>query len=152
MHFSSSVTLWPWPLTFASKNVYSCSTSYHLSTGQICEIRGEKWQRNRRTHIVVKKKKEKTTQQQKGLPTLSADLYGIKKTNKQLHASQKGVQVLHGKYEISRWHRTYMKNEIRLRILGQHSWRPSRFNCTQMKIVYKYNLVPKFDFICFPYK
>ena len=39
-----------------------------------------------------------------------------------------------------------------LRILGQHSWRPSRFNCIQMKIVYKYNLVPKFDFICFPYK
>ena len=41
---------------------------------------------------------------------------------------------------------------LELRILGQHSWRPSRFNCTQMKIVYKYNLVLKFDFICFPYK
>ena len=39
-----------------------------------------------------------------------------------------------------------------LRILGRHSWRPSRFKCTQTKIVNKYNLVPKFDFICFPYK
>ena len=32
---SSCVTLWPWPLTFASINVYSWSTSYYLSTGQI---------------------------------------------------------------------------------------------------------------------
>ena len=35
--FSSSVILWPWPLTFAPINVYSCSTSYYLSTGQIWE-------------------------------------------------------------------------------------------------------------------
>ena len=77
--FSSSVTLWPWPLTFAPINVYSCFTSYYLSTGQIWERLDEKWQRNRRTQIVGKNKrkinkKEKTTQQQKCLPTLSADL------------------------------------------------------------------------------
>ena len=57
--FSSSVTLWPWPLTSAPINVYSCSTSYYLSTGQIWERYDEKWQRNRRTQIVGKKNKNK---------------------------------------------------------------------------------------------
>ena len=52
--FSSSVTLWPWPLTFAPINVYICSTSYCLSTGQIWERLDEKWQRNSRTQIVGK--------------------------------------------------------------------------------------------------
>ena len=55
--FSSSVTLWPWPLTFAPIKVYSCSTSYYLSTGQIWERLDEKWRRNHRTQIVGKKKK-----------------------------------------------------------------------------------------------
>ena len=78
--FSSNVNLWPWPLTSAPINIYSCSTSYYLSSGQIWERYDEKWQRNRRTQIVGKKNKnnnnnkEKTIQQQKGLPTLSADL------------------------------------------------------------------------------
>ena len=41
--FLSSATLWPWPLTFASRNVYSCSASYYLSSGKIWERYDEKW-------------------------------------------------------------------------------------------------------------
>ena len=39
---------------------------------------------------------------------------------------------------------------IHLRVLVHHSLRPSRFKCTQMKIIHKHIVFPNFDFICFP--
>ena len=50
------VSLWPWPLTFAPQNVYSSSTNHYLSSGQLWERLGYKWQRNRVTRAAVKKK------------------------------------------------------------------------------------------------
>ena len=41
---------------------------------------------------------------------------------------------------------------IILRGMVWQSWRSSRIKLTQMKIIRKYNLIPIFDFICFPYK
>ena len=39
---------------------------------------------------------------------------------------------------------------LRVKVLHSGRWR--RFKCTRMKIVHKYNLFPRFDFICFLYK
>ena len=59
-HLVSTCDLDLWPsyskMYTAVLQVIICSTSYHLSTGQIWEISDEKWQRNRRTQLVGKKK------------------------------------------------------------------------------------------------
>ena len=52
------VSLWPWPLTFASQNLYISSTSHYLSSGKLWEILDDKWQRNLVTQASVKKKKK----------------------------------------------------------------------------------------------
>ena len=74
--FSYFVSMWPWPLTFASKNVYSSTTSHYLSSGQIWDRSDNKWQINRVAQVAVKKKnkmKKKTERKQKGLPTYVSD-------------------------------------------------------------------------------